>query len=89
MAAATKPVAGQPIESAWGGQVHDAAVKVRGCAVTGAASSTAAAKLPLDTVLLGDAAMADLAADELVAPQDGIYEIVATILPRVPREVEG
>jgi len=79
MAPATRPVSGQPIETTWGDQVHDVAVMNRGVVVTGAASSVAATPLPLDTVVFGDPTMVDLAANNVIAPVDGIYEIMATL----------
>ena len=79
MAPASKPVSGQPIESAWGTQVHDVAVVARGVVVQGAASGTAATPLPLDTVLAGDPTMVDLAANNFICPVDGMYELLATL----------
>lgn len=79
MAAASRPTPGAPIESAWGGQVHDVAVLLRGVLVNGAATGTAATPLPLDTILAGDPTFVDLASNELVAPVDGIYELLATV----------
>lgn len=79
MAAANKPVAGAPVESAWGGQVHDVAVLSKCVIVSGALSAAAyTGKLAIDNVMAGNPAMADLAADELIIPQDGIYEVLAT-----------
>jgi hypothetical protein len=78
--AATKPVAGASIESAWGAQVHDAAVTARGVVVASAAATNAGAgKVKIDTVLAGDPTMADLATDELIAPVAGVYAFMACI----------
>lgn len=79
MAPASRPTPGAPIESAWGGQVHDVAVLARGVIVSGAATATKGAKLDLGTVIAGAAALVDLASNEFVAPVDGVYEYLATI----------
>jgi len=75
---AAKPTPGTPIESTWGGEVHDAAVAVRGVVCSGPAQ--AAAQMKQDTIIEGDASMVDLAADYFIAPQDGVYELSTSIL---------
>jgi hypothetical protein len=80
MAAPSKPVSGQPIETAWGLAVHDAAVAILGVHVTGAgAAGGAGVHVPLDTIVEGSPTLADLAANEFIAPVAGVYVLDATI----------
>lgn len=79
MVAAAKPTPGGPVESTWGGQVHDAAVLVRGVTVVGDTSSEAGVlpntKCALTSVIEGDATMLDNANDQIIIPFDGLWHI--------------
>ena len=73
----TRPVSGAPIESEWGGAVHDAVFTPRGTRVAGGASSsvgTTLAQLQLNTAV--DDPGGWLASDALTVPSggDGLYD---------------
>jgi|SRR5690349_12396602 len=73
----TRPVAGAPIESEWGGAVHDAVFTPRGTRVAGGASSsvgTTLAQLQLNTAV--DDPGGWLASDALTVPSggDGLFD---------------
>ena len=68
----TRPVAGAPIESEWGGAVHDSVFTPKGCRVAGGASSavgTSFAQLQLNTAV--DDPGGWLASDTLTVPVAG------------------
>lgn len=80
MAAATRPAAGAPIESAWGGQAHDAAVAILGVVCSAAAyTSGTGGPADLNAVVEGKASMADLAGNQVIVPQAGVYEVWAVL----------
>ena len=73
----TRPVAGAPIESEWGGAVHDAVFTPRGARVAGGASSsvgTSPAQLQLNSAV--DDPGGWLASDALTVPSggDGLFD---------------
>lgn len=74
----TRPVAGAPIESEWGGAVHDAVFTPRGVRAAGGASSsvgTTLAQLQLNTAV--DDPGGWLASDSITLPSgsDGLYVV--------------
>lgn len=79
MVATPRPEPGGPIESLWGGQVHDVAVLARGVIASGAPQASKGGTIPLDTIIAGAADMVDLATNEFVAPVAGVYELQTTV----------
>jgi hypothetical protein len=79
----TRPVAGAPIVSAWGGDVHDRIYTPAGVIVSGPASIgvTAQITVQLATVAYGNAAFLDAANNRLVVPAglSGLYAILAEL----------
>jgi hypothetical protein len=78
-----RPVSGAVIASAWGTDVHDRIYTPKGVVVNGAqiTNPTNFNPLPIDAVLAGDAAYANLASDVIAIPagRDGLYQCSALV----------
>lgn len=78
----TRPASGAIVATAWGGDIHDRAFTPQGAQGSGAGLSvTTEAKLPLDTLGMGNPAYLDVANSQLKVPANGagLYALAYTI----------
>lgn len=73
-----RPIAGQPIETVWGGEVHDAAVARIGVQFGGGATVGVSSTLNLSLVA-GHAGMVDSANKWILIPFAGLWRIQAIV----------